>query len=236
MNTKTTYNEFADKYHEKRNTEENSLYNDYLDYPMISYLLGSNLKNSKMADLGCGSGIFTSRLKELGADIVGVDNSLGLIEIAKTTYPNIPFSLAEVTQTNLSSGEYDLVVSSLVMHYLKDLTPFFKEVKRILKKNGCFIFSFHHPVNEIMKKVEKDIVLGPYFHEDSYTWNMLEGMELKSFHHTFENIICSLFNAGFVVEELKEARPEGNLASKYPDFFQLNSQYPSFAGIRARSL
>ena len=234
MNTKDVYDRFASEYHEKRLNADRSLWNEYLDVPMVMGLIGDEISGQWVADLGCGSGLFSARLKNLGALVEGVDSSAKLIEIARRNIPDGHFSVADVTDTMLPGRCFDLAVSCLVMHYLNDLTGFFKEVHRILKSDGHFVFSFHHPFNEVLQKNEDNMVLKPYFHSESYRWMMLEGMELTSFHLTFEAIVEALFMAGFVVERVKEARASADFQKTHPEFYQFASRYPSFAAIKAR--
>lgn len=65
---------------------------------------------------------------------------------------------------------------------------------------------------------------------------MLEGMELESFHHTFEDIFLNLNKTGFLVDNLKEAKPDPILSKTQPDFYEFTSKYPTFAAIRAVAL
>jgi predicted TPR repeat methyltransferase len=236
VSTSDLYNRFASDYHEKRLSSERSLWNDLLDSPMVLELVGSQPLGQRVADLGCGSGLFSERLRKMGASVEGVDGSEGLIKIAQQNFALNKFSVADVTATGLPTGQFDLVVSCLVMHYLSDLDGFFREARRLLKSDGHFIFSFHHPTNEVLERVNGQsgqVWLKSYFHNDSYKWSMIDGMELTSFHHTFEAISEALARVGFVIENLKEAKPAAAVASEYPEFFEFASRFPTFAAIKA---
>lgn len=73
----------------------------------------------------------------------------------------------------------------------------------------------------------------PYFHNDEYRWNMFDGMELVSYHHTFETIVSSLSENCFVLERLIETTPDDSTKTKYPRFYERTSNYPSFCVISA---
>ncbi|MFA6584517.1 MAG: hypothetical protein WCS77_09490 [Elusimicrobiaceae bacterium] len=113
------------------------------------------------------------------------------------------------------------------------------ESARLLKKGGAFVFSFHHPFNEILRlkvKGGKPVarVRDRYFHNKSYRWRMAKNMRLVSFHHTMEEVVDALSDCGFTVERLKEPRPAA-FARKYnPQAYALTALYPTFCVIKAR--
>ncbi len=237
---KQTYDKFSMQYHEKRKTEEDNLWNLYLDRPMIERFLCESSSDNKVLDLGCGSGLLTRWLRDKGFDACGLDFSNGLISIAKNENPDIPFTVADATSTPYPSESFDIIVSGLVMHYVQDLSTVFSEVARILKTNGIFIFTIHHPFDEVLEVSCSDktyqATAQPYFHNDRYRWKMLDGMELVSYHHTFEAIGEALFNIGFVIERIAESRAQKELRELYPDFFVRTNTYPSFCGFKTRKL
>lgn len=233
--TKDVYNKFGSVYHEKRQIPRNNYYNLYVEMPAMLKILKNQVKNKKVLDLGCGSGIFTKKLKQLGARVVGLDLSKSLIDIAIRENPKIDFYVADSRKTQFNNSQFDIISSSLMIHYLKNLDPVFKEANRILKKNGHFVFSFHHPFGEVIEKKkskqQKFNIVKSYFHNDKYTWKMGEGIEMISYHHTFENISKSLFKNGFVINQIIEPKAitKGkNLNSKA---FEVTNRLPSFCVI-----
>lgn len=234
MKTRDVYNQFAAQYHQKRTDPAQNLSNEHLDFPAVRALIGDRLQGRRVIDLGCGSGLFSARFHALGASVHGVDLSEEMIEIARRDNPGSSFDVADVTNTGLPAGVFDVAISCLVAHYLSDVEPFFREAARLLRRpEGKFIFSFHHPINEVIDREGDQVLLKPYFHNEAYQWQMLDGMMLESHHHTFEQIIGALFRAGFVVEEMKESRPAEDLAEPFPDFYRFTSKYPTFCAIRA---
>jgi SAM-dependent methyltransferase len=236
-NNRQAYDHFGEQYHKKRRSEKDSLWNTFLDAPTLRCLLGTLSESERVLDLGCGSGIFTAGLKAAGINVSGVDYSEALISIAKKENPEIDFSVSNIKATPFENEAFTTVVSGLVLHYEKLLGPVFTEVARILKPNGVFVFTMHHPIDEVKHFNEKgQFVLGQYFHNDQYTWSMLEGMELTSYHHTFEDISESLYGNGFVIERIKESRAPEDTRLKHPKFYERTNAYPSFCGFRARKV
>ncbi len=234
------YDKYAQLYHEKRKCEEENLWNLYLDRATIERLIGEPSPGTKVLDLGCGNGLLTRWLKDKGLDARGVDFSRSLLDIAKKENPDIDFATSDITSTPYPRGSFDIIVSGLVLHYVQDVCTVFSEVARILATNGIFIFTMHHPFGEVLKVSRTDTgyqaTAKPYFHNDQYTWKMLKGMQLVSYHHTFETISEGLCKHGFVIERIAEPRAKEELREMYPDFYARTNTYPSFCGFRARKI
>ncbi len=208
-------------------------------------ILKKIIKNKYVLDLGCGPGIFTKELIQFKPKkIIGLDLSSDLINIAKREYPEINFFAGDAKKTSFKNSEFDVVSSSLMVHYFKNLIPLFKEVNRILKSQGEFIFSMHHPVMEVSeslivkgKKDKKNSILKQYFREDLYRWKL--GNEMKNmiaYHHTFETIFNSLNKSGFIVENLFETKAQKKLKTIDKKFYEKVMKEPSFLIIQARKL
>ncbi|MFZ4714916.1 MAG: class I SAM-dependent methyltransferase [Bacteriovoracaceae bacterium] len=228
--TKKTYDQIAEDYHQKRLDKSLSGWNEYLEVPAMEALIKPLVKNKKVLDLGCGSGILTSRLISWGAKAEGLELSPQMVEIGKKVYPEITFTVGNAESIPFEDKIFDVVGSSLVMHYMKDLEKPFKEVSRILKPGGHFVFSIHHPMNEVLKMNDKDVFAHPYFHNNLYHWEMC-GAKLESYHHTFEHIITKLQACGFVVESLIECKPDPQIKNEFSDF-DFTSNYPTFCVFR----
>ncbi|MEQ1875066.1 MAG: class I SAM-dependent methyltransferase [Bdellovibrionia bacterium] len=224
------YNEVAAAYHLKRQNPEKSAWNNLLEVPAMNELLRPHVKGKSVLDLGCGTGLLTREIMGWGGRVRGVDQSEKMIEIARADLPDVSFYVASAGSLPFEDDDFDVVASSLVMHYMKDLMPAFKEAARVLKKNGRFVFSMHHPVQESFKE-DKEVadgkpVLQPYFHNEPYYWKMCGG-EFLSYHHTFEDIIRGLSIAGFLVEDLIECRPSEKVRDTFKDY-EFTSSYPTF--------
>jgi ubiquinone/menaquinone biosynthesis C-methylase UbiE len=234
---KDLYNKFALEYHAKRNSFKESFYNTFIELPAISALVKEVVRNKKVLDLGCGTGIFTKKIHEWEGKVIGIDFSEAMINIAKDESPLIEFYILDAERTNFPDNEFDIVTNSLMIHYFDDLNNLFREINRILKQNGLFIFSFHHPFNEVIEKIDIndriENILNDYFNEKEYSWKMLEGMNLISYHHTFETVSKSLYNNGFLIQIIKEPRPieEGKKIDE--NRFYYLDHTPTFCIIKA---
>lgn len=102
------------------------------------------LPGEKVLDLGCGNGRLLQIFKEIDVDYTGVDSSEKLIEIAKKTYPNTKFEVADALNLPFPSNHFDKVYSIAVLHHIPshELRKYFLEgVRRVLKPEGLFILT-----------------------------------------------------------------------------------------------
>ena len=232
---KNIYNNIAEEYDKKRANPDSATWNDILESPAIDSVLKPLVKLKKILDLGCGTGILTKKIVAWGGNATGIDISEKMIQIAKTNNRGIEFFVGNSNDLLFDKNHFDIVTSSLVMHYMEDLHPCFAEAARVLKDNGHFVFTMHHPVQESFKvnqsKENGRPVLQPYFHNNSYYWRMCNA-EILSYHHTFEDIIKNLKSAGFVLKDLIECRPDPSTAGTFADY-EFTSQYPTFCLFHA---
>jgi ubiquinone/menaquinone biosynthesis C-methylase UbiE len=91
-----------------------------------------------IADLGCGSGVFTSLLAKAGFTATGVDLSPRMIELARKLHPGSTFLEGDVESLPFEDETFDDVLLSGILHHLPDPTACIREVRRILKPGGRF--------------------------------------------------------------------------------------------------
>ncbi len=100
-------------------------------------------KGCRVLDLGCGNGALTKVLHDKGFDVIGIDASRELLDIAGKNYPDIEFIQADAV--NFSLGEpVDAVFSNAVFHWIDKYKQrdMLKCVHKALKENGQFVFEF----------------------------------------------------------------------------------------------
>jgi ubiquinone/menaquinone biosynthesis C-methylase UbiE len=124
-----------------------------------------NVKGKIVLCLGCGAGEECAHIKFLGAKkVIGIDISTSLINRAKENYPEIKFEVMDMEKLKFPKDYFDVVYSSLVVHYVPDWQKTLSQVKHVLKKNGIFLFSTHNPVywsaGEQENKEQKSHFLG----------------------------------------------------------------------------
>ncbi len=239
--TRDFYNKFGKEYHKNRSDPKKNFYVDYLEKPTWNKLLKNNIRNKKVLDLGCGSGIFTKTLLKHGGKVIGIDLSKELIEIAKKEIPKTEFYVGDMQKLPFKSGKFDIVASNLVLHYLKNWNFVFKEVSRVLKKKGIFLFYTNHPfVGAVSKKIiggKTKFILNGYFNDHKRVyWDMLPGEKIHLYRHTFEEISSSLYKSGFVIEQIIEPKPpKSSMKADKKDYTKANN-HPVGLAIKARKI
>ncbi|MEI6267032.1 MAG: class I SAM-dependent methyltransferase [bacterium] len=210
-NVKSQYDKFALNYHKKLLDPAKSFWNTYIERPAMASLLKDVVVNKKVLDMGCGSGLFTRMLKDWGAKVVGEDLSDGLLVIARRENPDIEFTQANANNMPYTKGSFDIVTSSLVVHYFEDLNSVFSEVNRILRPSGKFIFSMHHPFESSLRTIRdkdgnKTFMFDKYHTNEKYEFEMSE-MKIALYPHTIADIINSLIESGFEINKVVETLP-----------------------------
>lgn len=104
----------------------------------------------RVADLGCGSGVFTDLLQRQGYDMVGLDISPKLIGLARSKFPKLEFLEGDVEQLPFPERSLDGILLSGLLHHLPDPTRCASEVFRVLKSGGSFVAFDPNRMNPFM--------------------------------------------------------------------------------------
>ncbi len=128
--TRENYDSFAESFSQTR---------EYV-WPEVKVLIGGCVeKGDRALDIGCGNGRMFPLFKDIGADYVGVDNSINLIKIAKNKFPGTEFVVGDCLDLPFENGSFDSGVSLAVIHHIpskKYQKQFLKEAGRVLKPGG----------------------------------------------------------------------------------------------------
>jgi len=98
-------------------------------------------------ELGCGTGFFTLNLKLAGVLDDGhvTDLSPGMVEVARRNARSLGFEVAgrvaDAERLPYDDDSFDLVIGHAVLHHIPDVDLAFREVLRVLKPGGRFVFA-----------------------------------------------------------------------------------------------
>jgi ubiquinone/menaquinone biosynthesis C-methylase UbiE len=98
-------------------------------------------------ELGCGTGFFLLNLMQGGVIKKGsvTDLSPGMVEVALRNARNLGLDVdgrvADAERIPYEDNSFDLVVGHAVLHHIPDLPAAFREVLRVLKPGGRFVFA-----------------------------------------------------------------------------------------------
>lgn len=241
---KKTYDFMADEYHNYRTKKypHGWFFNEMLEMPTVLDLLG-NVKGKKILDLGCGSGIYAKILTKKGAIVKGFDISPEMVKIAKQENPSLDLRVGSANKIPFDE-KFDIVIASLVVHYLSNWDKMFKEIRRVLKPKGIFIFSTGNPAEtntdriKVKGKERKVRVLGDYFKEKwkMGIWKNVRGKDLKvySYHITFETLIRRTLKNGFEIIDYKDCFPIKKAKKYFPEDYKWYTREPLFCAWKVR--
>lgn len=118
---------------------------------LLEMLRRNGISNGRVVDLGCGSGVWAQELARAGYDILGIDISPAMIEIARRRVPSAEFRVGSLLKEKLPRCN---AVTSLgeCLNYLFDasnnvgqLRKLFHRIYDALGPGGLFIFDLAEP-------------------------------------------------------------------------------------------
>ena len=118
------------------------------EWPWLRAQVGE-VRAKRVLDLGCGYGWFVRWAADAGAaDVHGVDASQRMLDRAAQfpTPSNVRYERADLDTVELPAKAYDVVFSSLTLHYLAEIEPLAAKVRSALADGGRFVCSVEHPV------------------------------------------------------------------------------------------
>ncbi len=117
-------------------------------------------KPRKILELGCGTGNYTKILLEKGYDVLSLDLSEGMLEIARKKVANGNFVQGDIRDFKLD-GKYDacLVLFSVLGYITEnnDLEKVFQNIKEHLNPGGFLIFDVWNGLAVLNQKPEKRV-------------------------------------------------------------------------------
>ena len=171
----------------------------------------------KVLDLGCGFGWFCRWVRAHGAsEVLGLDVSEKMLARARsaTSDAAITYLRADMEQVELAPASFDLIYSSLALHYIEHLGELLSQVYRVLVPGGRFVFSVEHPVFTapvepgwlVSASGRKSWALDAYLEEGPRSTDWLAKGVIKQ-HRTLATYVNLLLGLGFALIRLEEWGP-----------------------------
>lgn len=196
------------------------------EWPTLRALL-PDVQGARVLDLGCGFGWFCRWASAAGAaSVLGVDLSENMLARARaeTPEPSVAYLLADLDSWQPAPDSFDLVYSSLTLHYVNDLDRLFGLAHAALAPGGSFVWSAEHPIHTAPSApgfIEHDGArvwpLDGYLAEGPRTTNWLAPGVVKQ-HRTVGSHVTSLLAAGFTLRALVEWAPSEAQVAEHPDW------------------
>ena len=172
----------------------------------------------RVLDLGCGYGWHCGYAAGHGAAyVLGTDLSEKMLETAriKNSAPAIQYRRSAMEELTFPAGSFDVVLSSLALHYVRDFGPLVENIFRWLTPGGAFVFSSEHPV--FTAYGSQDWYYGPdgeilHFPVDNYYYEgerdaVFLGEHVVKYHRTLTTYLNTLLDCGFRLKRVVEPQP-----------------------------
>ena len=230
--------QFFENYLKLRAKPDN--FNDLLEFPAFVALL-PDLKGKAVLDLGCGFGSHAVYYAEQGArKVTGVDISHRMIEHALrvNAVENVEYIRMDISDPAIAElGRFDVVCSSLTVHYIEDLTALFSNVAQVMEPGSVFVFSMEHPIatannDEGRTNNLADGYMLKHYSEEGVRTGEWIGASVTKYHHKFMTVMNSLVESGFVIDKVMEPMPSKRLMKKVPRMKKQVNR-PSYLIVRA---
>jgi SAM-dependent methyltransferase len=199
----------------------------------------------RVLDLGCGTGQLARYLATIGAaEVAGVDVSERMLALARAewAHPRVTYRREAVEKVAFPPARFDVVVSSLVFHYVDDYRALVLRIAGWLAPGGVLVYSTEHPVFTARLPGEGWVLddagrrtrwgLDRYADEGAReeTW-FVPGV--RKVHRMLATLINGLLDAGLVVERVVEPIPSEQWLHDHP-LARDERRRPMFLLVRAR--
>jgi ubiquinone/menaquinone biosynthesis C-methylase UbiE len=187
MNIRDAYTQWSETYDHDRNLTRD------LDADVTRQTLEKRRYRS-IVELGCGTGKNTTFLAQVGARVLALDFSEGMMAQAekKVRESHVSFVVADLTQPWPCADSFaDLIVCNLVLEHLQNLPFIFAEASRTLVAGGQFFVCELHPFKQYLG-------VKANFQRDSET------TLIPAFVHHLSDFTQAADNHGFALQHLRE--------------------------------
>lgn len=188
-------------------------YDDYdnalivLEQPIVTALLG-DVTGLRVADVGCGTGRHALRMANAGASVTGLDFSPGMLAVLRSKQPPPSLRLIEHDLRQalpLRAGDFDLVLSSLVLEHLPDLRAIMRELGRIVRPGGRIVIADFHP--EMFRRG---------LHARFRAGADAEKVQIEAVDHTISDYVMAIVGAGLQIVSMAEYVMDEQTAARSP--------------------
>ena len=187
MNIQEAYNNWSATYDSDQNRTRD------LDRAVTEKTL-ANLRCKFILEIGCGTGKNTRLLSEISENVHAIDFSASMLSLAreKLKASNVTFSVADITRPwDRANSSVDLVVCTLVLEHIENLSFIFSETLRVLVPGGHFFVCELHPFRQ--------------YQGTQANFQTSQGtMDIQAFVHHISDFLDAAKNSGFRLKELKE--------------------------------
>lgn len=149
-----------------------------------------------VADIGCGPGQIGRYLADRGIEMVGIDLSARMLDVARRANPGIRFEQADMRSLPFGDGELGGAVAFYSLIHLDDIAPALDELHRVIRDRCVLCVALHAGEG------------GGHLDE----WHGI-AVDLDGWLWSLDALVAEVERAGFTIESAIERAPyetEGN--------------------------
>lgn len=203
---------------------------DNIDYDkwciyLIDLLKQYGVEDGIVLDMGCGTGNVTQRLSKAGYDMIGIDNSQDMLNIAmekRGTDEGILYLFQDMREFELYGTVAAVVSICDSINYITDfddLVQVFKLVNNYLDPHGIFIFDLktvnnYKTIGESIiaeDREECSFIWDNYFDEDDNINEYQLSIFVKGNDDRYDKFTENHYQKAYSIEEIQEALKEAGL-------------------------
>lgn len=140
------WDQVAEEYSQNTIGEQGGLKHQSVIAPEIRKFTENLAVGTKVLDLGCGEGYVGRLLADRGFQLVGVDYSEKLLDIAKSRNAPGQFIKTDLNKQINVGNDFDLVISNMVFMDVENLQSAYRNAYNSLKSGGNLLIFILHPV------------------------------------------------------------------------------------------
>lgn len=190
--------------------------------------LFGNVSGKKLLEICCGSGHSLKYHAERNAgELWGLDISQKQLDHAKALLSENGYAAKLIcspmeADIDIPKDYFDFVYSIYGIGWTTDLQGTFRKIASYLKKDGIFIFSWHHTLNycvawsceERREILENDkLIFHKSYFDETYFKMPIHNSEVILCNRKISTYVNALAGAGFVIEEMIEQNDMQNIDS-----------------------
>lgn len=192
----------------------NSVYYQLLVKTLLQLVKNYSDKRESVLDFGCGEGYLTREIAGLNRVISGCDISEYLLNVARNKSSHINYWKENFEKVNQHHRKkFDLVISNLVIMYIKNLSNYLANLSDYLAKKKTAIITLSHPCfyqnqnkNWFNSTKITPFTIGDYFTESSYEKDISGQFRVLHYHRTLETYLKYFRQYNMQIIEIREPK------------------------------
>jgi len=225
LSDRTNYDSIAAEY---ISSADKKPFTTYYERPFIIKNLPS-VQGRKVLDLGCATGFYSKYCSERGADVISVDASKKMIEHTLEVCDNkIAGYVHDISKPFrfVDANSIDVIICSLVLHYLESWDKTLEEFHRMLVPGGKCIISTHHPINDFTH-FNKENYFNKSLIEDEWS-GFGEPLKVMYFVRPLNEYIQPMVSSNLTLLEIAEPEPDHSLKGIDREMYKRLKTRPAF--------